>query len=225
MLEKESITADILVIGSGIAGMMAAIEARRQGARVAVATKGRFGKESSTAMARTFRTYHGEEIRGGEIPGYEDVPGKYIEDMPLVHAIIAEAEDRIQDLIKLGVPMVHRPGHGNYEKMPLWYVEGGDRAHGGAIVLDVLAPVARQMGVEVVEQCHIVSLLTDEGMIAGASGLLGDGKWVSIRARAVILATGGAAGMSEVASAPREISGNGYAMALKAGIPLKNVEF
>ncbi|MBM2831764.1 MAG: L-aspartate oxidase [Dehalococcoidia bacterium] len=225
MLEKESMTTDILIIGSGIAGMIAAIEARKGGARVTIATKGSLGKEASTAVARTFRTYHGDEIGGREVPGYDDEPGKHIEDWAMVHAIIDEAEKQIQNLIKMGVPMVYKSSHAIYEKMPVWRPEGSDNAHGGAIVLDILAPVVRQMGVEVVEGCQMVNLLKDEGRVAGASGLRRDGRWLSIYARAVILATGGAAGMSEVASAPREIAGNGYAMALKAGLPLKNVEF
>lgn len=225
MLGKESMTTDILIIGSGIAGMIAAIEARKGGARVTIATKGSLGKEASTAVARTFRTYHGDEISGREVVGYEDEPGKHIEDWALVNAIIGEAENQIQNLIKLGVPMIHRSTHAAYEKMPVWRPEGSDQAHGGAIVLDILAPVARQMGVEVVEGCQMVNLLKDEGMVAGASGLRRDGRWLSIYAKAVILATGGAAGMSEVASAPREIAGNGYAMALRAGLTLKNVEF
>jgi succinate dehydrogenase/fumarate reductase flavoprotein subunit len=218
-------TTDILVIGSGIAGMIAAIEARKGGAQVTLASKGNLGKESSTSLARSFRTHYGEEMGGKEIPGYDNEPGKHIEDWPLVHAVIEEAPKQIENLIKLGVPMMRRIGHAAYERIPVWRPEGSDNTHGGAIVLDILAPVARNMGIKAVEGCQIVSLLREEGSIVGASGLLRDGGWLSIYAKAVILATGGAAGMSEVASAPQEVCGNGYAMALKAGLPLKNVEF
>jgi succinate dehydrogenase/fumarate reductase flavoprotein subunit len=218
MLKTDSFVTDILVIGSGIAGMIAAVEARKGGAEVTLASKGNLGKECSTSRASAFRA-HAEETRGTEIPGYDNELGKHIEDWSLARTVIEEAPKQIENLIKLGVPMVKISEPANYR------VEGSGDTHGGAIVLDILATVARNMGIRVVEGCQIVNLLKDEGRVVGASGLLGDGGWLSIYARAVVLATGGAAGMAEVTSTSREVCGNGYAMALKAGLPLKNVEF
>ncbi|MBM2831765.1 MAG: succinate dehydrogenase subunit [Dehalococcoidia bacterium] len=225
MLEHESLSTDILVVGSGIAGMIAAIEARKAGAEVVLASRRKLGKESSTAVARTFAFGSEEETKGRNMPGYDNKPGKYIEDWTLVKSLSEEAPVQIENLISLGVPMVRIPADKGYEKLPSYRPTGSDAAHGGAIVLDILGPVARKLGIRVVEGCQITNLLRDEGRIAGASGLRQDGGWLAIHARAVILATGGAAGMSEVTCSSREVCGNGYAMALKAGIHLKNMEF
>src|SRR3989338_9084345 len=90
MLKTESLVTDVLVVGSGIAGMIAAIEARKGGARVALATKAALGKESSTSRANVFRvsTENPDEVKG--IPGYDLKPGKYIEDPRLVRTLLEE---------------------------------------------------------------------------------------------------------------------------------------
>jgi len=224
MLERESMSTGVLVIGSGIAGMLAAIEARKGGAEVILVTKGSLCRESSTAFARSFTAKRGEREEGEKIPGYDLKLGKYIEDWPLVQTVMEEVPKQIENLIQMGVPMVRMSFNSKY-KTPDWMPKGSESNHGGAIVLDILATVAKNMGVRTVEGCQIISLLKDDGRIVGASGLLPDGRWLSINAAAVILATGGAAGMSDSTIAPREVTGNGYSMALKAGLSLKNLEF
>src|SRR3990172_3001839 len=103
MLEQQSLVTDILVIGSGIAGMIAAIEARKSGAAVAIVTKAGLGKESATSRALTFMTRSGDRPVGN--PGYDSKPGKYIEDQALVRTLAQEGPRQIQNLISLGVPM------------------------------------------------------------------------------------------------------------------------
>ncbi|MFC1968294.1 FAD-dependent oxidoreductase [Chloroflexota bacterium] len=218
MLTTEFIVTDILVIGSGIAGMMAAIEAKKGGAEVTLVTKGGLGKESSTSRARSFRASYRQSIGEEQVPDYDSKPGKYIEDWPLVRIILGEAPKQIDNLIELGVPMA-KVSASAYRPV------GSDRTHGGAIVLGALAPIAKDMGIRPVENCTIVGLLKHEGKVVGASGLLSDGRWLSIYAKAVILATGGGAAIAEITTSSREVSGGGYAIALNAGLALKNLEF
>ncbi len=223
MLKQESLITDILVIGSGIAGMIAAIEARKSGAEVALVTKAGLGKESATSRALMFGVIPGD--RPMNIAGYDPKLGKYIEDQALVRTLAQEGPRQIQNLIRLGVPMLQVPQDGKYDTLVKWQARGSEQTHGGALVLDALAPVAKEMGVKTVEGCSVVSLLREDGRVVGASGLLADGSWLTISAGAVILATGGAAGMSQVTTSSPEIVGNGYAMALQAGLRLKNMEF
>jgi succinate dehydrogenase/fumarate reductase flavoprotein subunit len=205
--------------------MMAAIEARKEGADVALVSKGALGKECSTQYASVFRIYQENPATVKNLPGYDSKPGKYIEDRQLVRALFEEAPRQIENLISLGVPMIRVPGRGDSDRDEMWRVRGAENAHGGAIVLDILAQVAENMGIRVVEGCTIMGLLEDDTSVVGASGLLRDGSWLSIFARAVILATGGGGGMSEVPTTTREVAGNGYAIALRAGLQLKNMEF
>ncbi len=223
MLKQESLITDILVIGSGIAGMIAAIEARKSGAGVALVTKAGLGKESATSRALMFGVIPGD--RPMNIAGYDPKLGKYIEDQALVRTLAQEGPQQIQNLIRLGVPMLQVPQDGKYDTLVKWQARGSEQTHGGALVLDALAPVAKEMGVKTVEGCSVVSLLREDDRVVGASGLLADGSWLAISAGAVILATGGAAGMSQVTTSSPEIVGNGYAMALQAGLRLKNMEF
>jgi len=226
MLEQKSLDTDILVIGSGIAGMIAAIEARKSGAEVAIVTKTGLGKDSSTSRARTFGARSGERPVNAYIPGRDLEPGKYMEDEALVSTLAQEGARQIQNLISLGVPMLQVQPDGKYDtNLETWRPKGSEHTHGGAIVLDILASVAIKMGVKTVEGCNVVSLLRSGDRVAGASGLLIDGSWLTITARAVILATGGAAGISQITSSSPEVVGNGYAMALHAGLYLKNMEF
>ncbi|MBM2832678.1 MAG: sdhA, partial [Dehalococcoidia bacterium] len=225
MLKTDSFATDVLVIGSGIAGMLAAIEARKGGAQVAIVSKSALGKESSTSYARTFRNYEENPATVKNIPGYDSKPGKHLEDWPLVRTIYKESARQMENLVTLGVPMVLVPANGAYDTVPSWRPKGSEHTHGGAIVLDALAPITRKMGIRAVESCSIISLLRDEDRVTGASGLLHDGSWLTIYAKAVIMATGGAAGLNKVTSTSKEIAGNGFAMALKAGLRLKNMEF
>lgn len=223
MLKTDSFVTDVLVIGSGIAGMMAAIEARKGGAQVALATKAALGNETSTSRANVFRTHQEDPAEVKDVPGYDMKPGKYIEDPQLVRTLLEEAPRQIENLISLGVPMVQ--SRGSREGVPIWRAKGSEHTNGGTIVLDILARVAGKMGVRAVENCSMTTLLKDEDRAVGASGLLGDGSWLAIHSKAVVLATGGGGGMSRVSTTFRAIAGNGYAMALKAGLQLKNMEF
>lgn len=224
MLKTESFGTDILVIGSGIAGMIAAIEARKGGAEVAIATKAMLGKESATGVARTFRAAEEEPWIYKNVRNYDTKPGKHLENWPLVRVVKEESQRQIQNLISLGVPMEYKAGGEAYDTVPIWRPKGSESVHGGAIALDLLAPVAKNMSVRAVENCTVVSLLKDGGRVIGASGLLKDGTWIAIYAKAVILAAGGAGGLNQVASCPKQVAGNSYSLALKAGAHVKSME-
>src|SRR3970040_1872297 len=118
MLKQESLVTDILVIGSGIAGMVAAIEARKSGAEVSLVTKAGLGKESATSRALLFRT--GWEERSVNIPGYDDKPGKYMEDQVLVHTLAQEGCLQMQNLIDLGVPMLRLEAESIHDTTAKW---------------------------------------------------------------------------------------------------------
>ena len=225
MLKTESMVTDVLVIGSGIAGMIAAIEARKAGAQVVLASKGALGKDSATSRARTFGMHADQNIEVKGIPGYDDKPGKYIEDQRFIDTLTVEAPRQLQNLISLGVPLVEIPPQSAYDRGNSWRPSGSETTHGGAIVLDSLVPVIARMGVKALAYFRAASLLKDGDRVVGASGLLHEDSWLSIHAKAIILATGGAAGISKLTTSTSEVMGNGYAMALKAGLTLRSMEF
>lgn len=222
MLSRELIKTDVVVIGAGVAGMMAAIEARRTGAQVAIVSKARLGKEASTAYARaTFRP-PGATPAELSLPGYDHKAGKYIENWRVVQAVKREALKQIENLRGLGVRIDTEPG---YDGLVTYHPTGADQTHGGAIILETLAPVIAGMGIRIVEDCTVESLLTDGEGVVGACGVMENGKCLSAYAKAVVLATGGAAGIYKNTTTSRGILGDGYALALKAGAQLTNLEF
>ncbi|MDP2743882.1 MAG: FAD-binding protein, partial [Dehalococcoidia bacterium] len=222
MLTRESLSTDVLVIGSGVAGTMAALEARRGGAQVILVSKAGLGKEASTAYAlAAFQSRHLQSKL--DLPGYDSKPGKYIEDPAVVEAVDKEALNCIHLIEKLGVPMLSENGYDGVTKV--YRPVGSDQGHGGAIILNVLGALLRSDGVRVVEDCLITGLLKEDGSIIGASGLRDDGRWLSIFARATIVATGGAAGIYQNTTTSKSVLGDGYALALQAGAKLTNLEF
>lgn len=221
MVATESIQCDILIIGAGAAGMTAAIEAKNAGADVVLISKADLGKETATSLARGM--FPGKS-RGGklDIPGYDPRPGDYLEDYSLIRKLEAEVPSQLDNLIKLGAKITREPSVGGHFMYRTWE---GTRVHGGTTILLRQAKVAEEMGVRAVEGCTIAGLLKDDGRVTGAFGLLADGTWLSVFARATILAAGGGAGIYQVNSTARDILGDGYAMALKAGVTLRNMEF
>jgi L-aspartate oxidase len=96
--------------------------------------------------------------------------------------------------------------------------------HTGTMV-ESLAAQAHRHGAEVHEGITVIDLIVDDGECVGAVGLNDDGDLVIYHAAAVILATGGAAQMFPLSHAPGDITGDGYAIAYRAGAELVNLEF
>jgi succinate dehydrogenase/fumarate reductase flavoprotein subunit len=219
MLTRETLSTDILVIGSGVAGTMAALEGRKGGSRVTLVSKAGLGKEASTVYAlAAFRPPIYDPVK---LPSFDNKPGKYIEDPSVIEAVDKEALGWIERLSQLGVPMLSETG---YSGEKTYRPVGSDRSHGGAVILDVLGPMLQDSGVNVIEDCLITELLTEDGRVIGGSGLRDDGIWLSLYARATILATGGAAGIYKNTTTSKGILGDGYVLALLAGARLSNLE-
>lgn len=217
MFEQESIGSDVLVVGAGVAGMVAALEASRSGARVTLVNKTPLAKGSVSSRAGGF-VRPGADPRPVNIPGYHSEPGDYLEDPGVIQAILAEAPRQIQSLRARGVPL--EEGEGRF-----WRARGADQRGGGRALTQALTAVTKRTeGIRAVEGCSIVGLLKDDGRVVGAAGLTADGRWLSIYARTTVLATGGGAAIYHITSNPRTILGDGYVMALKAGATLSNLE-
>lgn len=227
----DQIETDVLVVGGGLAALRAALDARRAGARVTVAVKGKLGRSGSSAM-----TSAGYSSAIGE----EDSPqihlrdtlagGRALNESDLVAIMAEEAPSRLDELLELGgvlatedgARVVHPSGD---HSVPRTVVAAGFRG------LDFTLPLADAVvaaGCEVLEQTMVADLLLADGELAGAIGLgtgAGALRLVAVAAPAVILATGGCGQLFEVTSNPSDVTGDGYAMALRAGAVLRDMEF
>lgn len=228
-----TIDTDVLVVGGGGAGARAALAAAESGARVVLALKGFFGTSGATAY-RVASVAGFQAATGLADP--DDTAEEHFNDIVraaqgmcderLARLVAAEAPKALQDLVARGVDLDTEDGRpvvstGCFASRPRMY---WIRGHGHSIV-GVLKPAILARGVDVRERVVVTWLLVAGGACAGATLLDRDGRLVAVRAGATILCTGGAARLFAPSLVPPEITGDGYALAYRAGADLANLEF
>jgi L-aspartate oxidase len=233
---------DLLILGSGVAGLSAAVRAAESRLRVGVLTKGTL-EQSTTRWAQ-----------GGIAAVLDDDPdasdlhvadtlaaGVGLCDPDAVRVLVDEGPARVKELIELGAIFDRAPDGGLAVAL-----EGGHsrarvvHAGGAATGLEVeraLVSAVRQRVTALYEEWFACDLLLEWGRCVGITALsprgfgagdeagYQDGRSVAIRARHVLLATGGAGQLFAVTTNPAEATGDGIAMALQAGVAVADVEF
>lgn len=218
---------DVVVVGSGIAGLYAALLAAPH-CTVLVVTKGSL-EESNTRYAQG-------GIAAALAP--QDSPELHLRDTiaagdglgdPRPLGILTrEAPDCILDLVRLGVPFDREGEELAFtleaaHSLPRVLHAGGDAT--GARIEKTLARAVRAAGVTVQEDAHCTGLLTQDGAVCGVTLLLADGTAVEITASQVILASGGAGQLYARTTNPAVATGDGLAIAYRAGAELMDLEF
>lgn len=226
---------DVLVIGSGGAGCRAALEAFQAGAQVTIVTKGAFGKSGTTAF-RVADTA-GFNLADG-IVDPEDSPQKHYEDIiqagmgmayeDLASVLAEEALYTAPYLEKLGVHFEKDPSTGRYIEVKGCFASR-PRMHilknHGEPIIQAMVPEIRKHPIQILEYMFISSLLVKDNCCVGAIGIDAKGHINILRARAVVLACGGAGQLFKHTLTPKDITGDGYALGLRAGATLLNMEF
>ena len=229
---SEILTTDVLVIGGGMAGCRAAIAAADYGGSVVLATK----MPLNNGGASTFPV--------AEMAGYNagdpDIPGdveKHYEDIvnagqgmanPLLARILAEnAPGTIAELEKWGV-VFEKEGDGYYifkscfATSPRTHVI---RGHGEPIVKAMSGQIQLRSNINVADDLTVLELDVRDGRCCGAWAIKTDRTFVHISAGAVVIASGGATQVFTRNLNPKDVSGDGYALAYDAGAELINMEF
>ncbi len=220
---------DVLVVGSGIAGLTTALEVG-PGRRVGLATKGR--------LTETATWYAQGGIAGavGEADSVELhladtlVVGQGLCDEPVVRAVVGEAADALADLEAFGVRFDTAEGGGvrlareGGHTLPR-VLHTGDAT--GATIQQALTDAVRAAEhVDVLEEHFLVDLLTAGDGCVGALVLDGaTGRPKALWADAVVLATGGCGQVYRVTTNPLIATGDGLAAAWRAGAEITDVEF
>ncbi len=231
--EPMAVDTDVLVIGSGAAGMYAAIEAARRGTRVLLADRSLIGRGGATVMAQmTVAAALGEETPDDPGFHYADTiaAGRGLCDESLAQLLCEEASDCIRELDAWGVGWARKDGHITATQAP-----GHDRPRcvyvdfintGPAVSKTLRMHLARNPSIRKAGDLCIVDLAVTGGEVAGAVAYhLGSGAPVAIAAKAVVLATGGLTRLYRRNSASANMAGDGYALALRAGASLIDMEF
>jgi succinate dehydrogenase / fumarate reductase, flavoprotein subunit len=224
---------DVLVIGSGAAGMYAAIEAARGGAKVLLADRSLIGRGGATVMAQmTVAAAIGEEVPDDWRDHYADTiaAGRGLCDEALAQLLCEDAPDCIRELDHWGVGWARKDGHITATAAP-----GHDRPRcvyvdfintGPAVSKTLRTVMARNPNIRKAGDLCVVDLLKHDGEVTGAAGYhVSSGAPVVITAAATVLATGGLTRLYRRNSASANMGGDGYALALRAGASLIDMEF
>ena len=232
MPEYQSYAYDVLVIGAGGAGLRAAIEAAASGVKVGVVCKSLLGK-AHTVMAEggvaaalanvddrdNWRVHFADTMRGGQ----------YLNNWRMAELHAKEAPDRVRELEAWGALFdrtqdgrILQRNFGGHRYPRLAHV--GDRT--GLEMIRTLQDHGVHAGMEVHMECTVLSLLLDSGRIAGAFGYDREkGHFVLWPAKAVVVATGGIGRAYKITSNSWEYTGDGQALAYRAGAELLDMEF
>src|SRR5438270_12067783 len=225
---------DVLVIGSGAAAMYAALAAAQAGSRVLLVDRSLIGRGGATVMAQmTVAVALGEEVPDEPQHHLADTleAGRGLCDEPLSRLLCEEAPACIRQLDAWGVGWARKNGHISQVQAP-----GHDRPRcvyvdfintGPAVSKTLRTVMARNQDIRKAGDISITDLVAGtEGEIAGAVGWhVGSGAPVTIAAKATVLATGGLTRMYRRNSASLNMGGDGYALALRAGASLIDMEF
>jgi succinate dehydrogenase / fumarate reductase, flavoprotein subunit len=243
--QVERLAYDVLVVGAGGAGLRAAIEAREQGMRTAILSKSLFGK-AHTVMAEggaaaamgnanskdNWQVHFRDTMRGG----------KFLNNPRMAELHAREAPDRVWELETYGALFdrtkdgkISQRNFGGHEYPRLAHV--GDRT-GLELIRTLQQKIVslqqddyaefgdHEKYLKVFHEFAVTDLLLDGESISGAFGYYREtGAFVAFEAPAVVLATGGIGKSFKVTSNSWEYTGDGHALALRAGGTLINMEF
>ena len=220
---------DVLVIGGGLAGMRAAIEAARNGADVAIISKLHPMRSHSGAAQGGINAALGEDD-SWESHAFDTVKGSdYLADQDATEILAREAPGDIVELERMGT-IFNRDEQGRIALRPFGgagfpracYV--GDIT--GQAILHVVYEQVLKLGVTVYEEYYCTSLIVDGGVVRGAVVLpLITGNLVPIQAKATVMATGGLGRVYQPTTNGIACTGDGMAIAYRAGAPLQDMEF
>ncbi len=224
---------DVLVIGSGAAGMYAAIEAARGGASVLLADRSLIGRGGATVMAQmTVAVALGAETPDHWSHHYDDTlkAGRELCDESLARLLCEQGPDCIRQMDEWGVGWARKDGRITQAMAP-----GHDRPrcvyvdflNTGPAVSKTLRTQVNKIGeIRRAGDLCVTDLLRRDGEIVGAAAWhLGSGAPVVVHAKATIVATGGLTRLYRRNSASANMGGDGYALALRAGATLTDMEF
>jgi succinate dehydrogenase / fumarate reductase flavoprotein subunit len=223
---------DVLIVGAGGAGLRAAIEAAKGGVSVGLICKSLLGK-AHTVMAEggmaaalgnvddrdNWKVHFADTMRGGQ----------YVNNWRMAELHAKEAPDRVRELEAYGAVLDRTPdgrilqrNFGGHRYARLAHV--GDRT--GLELIRTLQDHTIHQGVTVHMEHTVIELILDDGRAAGVLAYDRErGRFHAFAAKAVVLATGGIGRAFKITSNSWEGTGDGHALAYRAGAELIDMEF
>jgi L-aspartate oxidase len=230
-MSEPGIALDLLVLGSGVAGLSAAVRAAAtDGLRVGVLTKGELVQSATRwAQGGVAAVLGGDEDSTDLHLADTLAAGAGLCDVDAVRVLVDEGPLRVNELIALGAVF-----DSDHEGRLLKAREGGHsqarivHAGGAATGVEIeraLVDATKATAAAVLEHWFALDLLVEGGKCRGVTALDPDGLPRQVLATHTIVATGGAGQLFAVTTNPPEATGDGVAMALRAGVAVADIEF
>jgi len=227
---------DVLVIGGGGAGSRAAIEAHDLGVDVTIVCKGVYGASGCTPNSASewmaYSTALGlADPRDNCEEHFRDIVkvGSYVCDQNLARVIAYESPERFKELVEWGVNFLREPD-GRFRQVmsdgATYPRACGTGADTGKQIMEVLKRQVMERGIPVIENTMAIDLIKEDERVIGA--LCINTKTLQLTAflsKSTIIATGGHGSLYKYNVFPEGMTGDGYAMSLRAGAKLVNMEF
>ncbi|MFD4633648.1 L-aspartate oxidase [Streptomyces sp. NPDC058284] len=229
-----SLEADVVVVGSGVAGLTAALRCSAAGLKTVVVTKARLDAGSTRWAQGGVAAALGEGDTPEEHLDDTLVAGVGLCDEEAVRTLVTEGPDAVRRLIETGAHFdtdaegaIELAREGGHHRRRIAHA-GGDAT--GAEISRALVEAVRARSIPTVENALVLDLLTDaDGRTAGVSlHVMGEGQHDgvgAVHAPAVVLATGGMGQVFSATSNPSVSTGDGVALALRAGAEVSDLEF
>jgi succinate dehydrogenase/fumarate reductase flavoprotein subunit len=220
---------DLLIVGSEGAGGHAAIEAHKSGINILIITKGKIGQCGASQMAGADFNVDGKTAKTLGFPGDDrDNPelffetlvreSLYLGNQKMVEKYVEYAPKAMKDLLDWGMRIY------SYESAHSEEIARGIITS-GTLWVAVIRKKIRELNIPLIEDTIVIDLLVSEGRIAGAIALdIITGEIILIKCKALILATGGWHVAYPFNTGPYDLTGDGVAMAYRAGLELTSME-
>jgi fumarate reductase (CoM/CoB) subunit A len=218
---------DVLIIGAGGAGLRAALEAAKQGARVTVLSKGPVPGGATSVSGGVMQAAVGPDDSPDQHFRDTLIGGRFLNNQSLVRTFVDNAPQKVLDLERYGCAF-DRKSDGSLDlRMP----SGATRKRGiegevNSNIQKIIAQRALEYGTRIHEFMMVTRLLQDDtGRVCGATAIdFAKGTFVAFVANATVLATGAAGQLYAITACPRSSTGDGIALARRVGARLLNLE-
>ena len=223
------IRTDLLIVGSEGAGGHAAIEASKSGIDILIVTKGKIGQCGASQMAGADFNIDGKTAKNLGFPGDDrDNPelffetltreSLYLGNQKMVEKYVEYAPKAMKDLLDWGM-RIYSYESAHSEEMARGIISSG------TLWVAVIRKKIKELNIPLIEDTMVIDLLLSEGRIAGVIALdITTGETILIRCKALILAAGGWHVAYSFNTGPYDLTGDGIAMAYRAGLELINME-
>ncbi len=222
---------DVLIIGAGAAGMKAAICASDAGFKVILVSKGPLTRSGITPLGFTgFTAFIGQYEEDNADAHFRDtvIAGKYLSNQKLAQTLAEKAGEAVRDLVNYGL-VFHQEKDGRLLQLAVPGMSGPRmlriKEGGKNLAICLAREIKKRSSIQVWEDTIILNLMLNTGRVVGAAAIsLRGSKGIFFSSKATILATGGFGQLWPYSDCPPESTGDGYALALRAGAEIIDME-